>query len=187
MKTQFHIVQSHDTCRFILKPYGSSSKKVSLCYFCITVWYDTVNKTLLIILIKSCNFIQSCSNGIQALGNKFNFHLHQYNQLYKFVMRVSSECYRMHVILKGWKVLLPIVYLFLMLSWRISKCSFICKWFTHLTSQGRCRNWPTMFIQLSFRWHAREQMCLSFCILIFLQRATKHTLKGGRCNLESQS
>ena len=37
-------------------------------YFCLNVWYHSkVNKTLLIILIKSSNFVQSCSSGRHAM------------------------------------------------------------------------------------------------------------------------
>ena len=43
-------------------------------YFCQNVWHHSkVNKTLLVISIKSSNFVQSCSLGIQAMETSLTF------------------------------------------------------------------------------------------------------------------
>ena len=72
-------------------------------YFCYNVWYHSkVNKSLLIILIKSSNFVQFL--GDTGYGNKFDFHSQWYYQLYKFVFIACNKslvrplgCYRMLV------------------------------------------------------------------------------------------
>ena len=65
-------------------------------YFCHGVWYHSkVNKTLLIILIKSSNFIQSCSLGIQAMETSLTFILNDtisYTSSFLLpVVRVSAD------------------------------------------------------------------------------------------------